>query len=302
MFEQKPIALGQSGMVQGLLLALAAATIYGFLGISFEIAAKRHYAVWDVILYKQLTGFFIGLAFTATLGLPLYSPYLVGLGLIGAVAYVVTLAAYLTASRERDIAANWTIVNLSVALPILVSVFWFKDDFTTLKAIGVVLTLTSIALIGGGRTQSAGTGHRSRWLKFISIAFLLNGVLVILFRFVPDGYAALFTVYFYGISFLIVLPYKLYRRSELLPARGLFIVSAGGAATHWSGIMLTMAALSAAGSATANAGVIIYPITNGLVIPIGVMLGVWLLNQKLVRRTAVGVAVGMAALVFLFLP
>ncbi|MDQ2949525.1 MAG: hypothetical protein M3Y27_26905 [Acidobacteriota bacterium] len=289
-------------MVRGLLFALAAATIYGFLGISLEIAAKRHYPVWDVILYKQLTGFLIGLAFTATLGLPLYSPYLFGLSLIGALAYIATLAAYLTASRERDIASNWTIVNLSVALPILVSVFWFKDAFTTLKAIGVLLTLTSIVLIGGGRSAgSADAGRQSRWLKFISIAFLLNGVLVILFRFVPEGYSALFTVYFYGISFLIVLPYKLYQGSRLVPASGLFAVSALGAATHWSGIMLTMAALTAATNANANAGVVIYPITNGLVIPIGVLLGVWLLKQKLGRRTAVGVAVGMAALVFLFL-
>jgi drug/metabolite transporter (DMT)-like permease len=290
-------------MVQGILLALAAATIYGFLGITFEVAAKRHYPVWDVILYKQLTGFLIGLGFTATLGLPLYSPYLIGLGLIGALAYVITLAAYLTASRERDIAANWTIVNLSVALPILVSVFWFKDTFTMLKAIGVLLTLTSIALIGGGASaRSAVTGRQSRWLKFISIAFLLNGVLVILFRFVPEGHSALFTVYFYGISFLIVLPYKLYQHSRLVPERRLFAISAAGAVTHWSGIMLTMAALSVAGRASANAGVIIYPITNGLVIPIGVVLGVWLLNQKLAGRTAMGVAVGMAALVFLFLP
>ena len=290
-------------MVRGILLALAAATIYGFLGISFEIAAKRHYPVWDVILYKQLTGFLIGLGFTAALGLPLYSPDLVGLGLIGAFAYVVTLAAYLTASRERDIAANWTIVNLSVALPILVSVFWFKDAFTTTKAIGVLLTLASIALIGGGGSpSSAVTGRHAHWLKFISIAFLLNGVLVILFRFVPEGYSALFTVYFYGISFLMVLPYKLYQNSRLVPGSGLFAVSAAAAATHWSGIMLTMTALSVAGRVSANAGVIIYPITNGLVIPIGVVLGVWLLHQKLAARTAAGVGLGMAALVFLFLP
>ncbi len=289
-------------MVRGILLALAAATIYGFLGISFEIAAKRRYPVWDVIVYKQLTGFLIGLGFTAAIGLPLYSPYLVGLGAIGAVAYVVTLAAYLTASRERDIAANWTIVNLSVALPILVSILWFKDEFTMLKAIGIVLTLGSIALIGGRSPNAGITGTPSRWLKFISIAFLLNGVLVILFRFVPEGYAALFTVYFYGISFLLVLPYKLYQNARLIPSGGLFAVSAAGAVTHWSGIMLTMAALSVAGRASANAGVIIYPISNGLVIPIGVVLGVWILNQKLAGRTAVGVGLGMAALVCLFIP
>ncbi len=291
-------------MTQGILLALLAATIYGFLGISFEVAAKRNYPVWDVIVYKQLTGFVIGLLCAIGMGLPLFEPRLVGLGLVGAVAYVVTLAAYLTASRERDIAANWTIVNLSVVVPILVSVFWFKDAFTMMKALGMVFTLLSIVLIGGGG-QGKGVAHRavdSKWLRFILIAFLLNGVLVILFRFVPEHLSALFTVYFYGISFLLVLPYKLARRTSLLPDRNLYFVSALGAVTHWSGIMLTMAALAVVTHVSSQAGVIVYPITNGLVIPIGVLLGAWLLKQHMHLRTALGVGMGMAALALLFLP
>jgi drug/metabolite transporter (DMT)-like permease len=290
-------------MTQGILLALLAATIYGFLGISFEIAAKRHYPVWDVIVYKQLTGFVIGLVFAIVKGLPLYEPRLIGLGLLGAVAYLVTLAAYLTASRERDIAANWTVVNLSVVVPILISIFWFKDAFTIMKALGVAFTLASIVLIGGGggRKTSAGSPP-SRWMRYISIAFLLNGVLVILFRFVPENSSALFTVYFYGISFLLMLPYKLARRTGVVPDRNLYLVSAMGAVTHWSGIMLTMAALAVVGHVSSQAGVIVYPITNGLVIPIGVLLGAWLLKQHLNLRTAVGVVMGMAALALLFLP
>jgi drug/metabolite transporter (DMT)-like permease len=290
-------------MTQGILLALLAATIYGFLGISFEVAAKRHYPVWDVILYKQLTGFVIGLVFAVAMGLPLYEPRLIGLGLLGAAAYVVTLAAYLTASRERDIAANWTIVNLSVVVPILISIFWFKDAFTLMKALGVVFTLASIVLIGGGGGRKLAADARpARWVRFISIAFLLNGVLVILFRFVPENYSALFTVYFYGISFMLVLPYKLARRTGLVPDRNLYFVSALGAVTHWSGIMLTMAALAVVGRVSSQAGVIVYPITNGLVIPIGVLLGAWLLKQHLHLRSAVGVGMGMAGLALFFLP
>src|SRR5690242_21917096 len=101
-------------MIDGILLALAAALVYGFLGISFEVAGKRRYVVWDVILYKQAAGFVIGLGVWALGTVPLWNPRLVGLGLIGAASYIAGLAAYLTASRERDIAANWTIVNLSV--------------------------------------------------------------------------------------------------------------------------------------------------------------------------------------------
>ena len=289
-------------MTEGILLALAAAVVYGFLGISFEIAGKRHYRIWDFILVKQFAGLCIGLTCTAFLHLPLLNRHLLGLGFIGGLSYVITLASYLVASREKSIAVNWTVVNLSVALPILLSVVWFGDRFTLLKGLGVALTLISIVLIGGGVEKSPLPGRTgSRWLVFISIAFLLNGVLVILFRFVPDGYGALFTVYFYGISFLLVLPYKLFRDRTLGLNKGLVGVSVLGAVTHWSGIMLTVAALSRIAKVSSQSGVIVYPITNGLVIPVGVILGIVILRQHISRRTALGVSTGVCALVCLFL-
>ena len=288
-------------MIDGILLALAAALVYGFLGISFEVAGKRRYVVWDVILYKQAVGFAIGLGVWALGTVPLWNPRLVGLGLIGAASYIAGLAAYLTASRERDIAANWTIVNLSVVIPILVSVVWFRDVFTATKAVGVVCTLLSIVAIGGGLAGAGGQGA-SRWLRAIAVAFFFNCWLVILFRFVPAGSEALFTVYFHGLSIPMLVAYKLLRDPEWRASRGLVGVSLAAAVTHWGGIMLTMLALVRVGRVSPQAGVVVYPITNGLVIPVGVILGVLLLKQTIGKRTAVGVAFGMAGLVFLFLP
>jgi len=127
-------------MVQGILLALTAAVVYGFLGVSLEVVGKRGYPIWVFNLYKKLTGFLLGLAVTLLMHLPLYLPNLLWLGLVGALSFPLTAAAYLTASRERDIAANWTILNLSVVLPIVASVWWFDDRFTWPKAIGVIFT------------------------------------------------------------------------------------------------------------------------------------------------------------------
>jgi drug/metabolite transporter (DMT)-like permease len=288
-------------MIVGILLAFSAAVVYGFLGVSFEIAGKRQYKVWDVILVKQFAGFCIGFACTALLRIPFLEWRLLKLGLIGAIAYVVTLAAYLVASREKTLATNWTIVNLSVVVPILLSVVWFGDAFTPMKALGAVFTIVSIVLIGTASKQASNQKKTSsRWLACITLAFLLNGVLVILFRFVPPGEGTVFTMYFYGISFLLVAPYKLWVDRTWHPARGLIAISVAGAAAHWSGIMLTIAALARITKVSRETGVIVYPITNGLVIPIGVILGLVLLKQHLNRRTGIGVAVGVVALVCLF--
>jgi drug/metabolite transporter (DMT)-like permease len=289
-------------MIEGILLALSAAVVYGFLGVAFEVAGKRNYKIWDVILVKQFTGFLIGLMCSIALRVPFLDLRLLKIGFIGALAYVVTLAAYLVASREKTIATNWTIVNLSVVVPILLSVLWFGDAFTLMKALGGVLTVASIIIIGGASSSIPNQKKTSyRWVAFITLAFLLNGVLVILFRFVPPGEATSFTMYFYGISAMLVAPYKLLVDRTWSPPNGLVGISVAAAATHWSGIMLTIAALARVGQVSKQTGVIVYPITNGLVIPIGVMLGVFLLKQHLNRRTGIGIAVGVLALVCLFI-
>ena len=283
-------------------MALLAALVFGFLGISFEVAGKRRYSVWDVILVKQLAGFAIGLAVAPFVGGLAFSLNLAVLGLIGAVSYIACLGAYLIASRERDIAANWTVMNLSVVLPVLISVVWFHDILTPTKCVGVALTLSSILAIGGGFRGVGGSGGVSRWAAAIGIAFFFNAWMPVLFRFVPAGSEVLFTVYFHGISIPILAVYKLLREPSWRFPDGLTSVSLAAAVTHWGGIMLTMLALVQVGRVSSQAGVIVYPITNGLVIPIGVLLGVLMLRQQIQQRTVIGVLCGMVGLVFLFLP
>lgn len=288
-------------MSVGILLAVAAALVYGLLGITFEIAAKRGYGVLQVMLWKQLTGFLLGgTLFVAQGGRQVWDPGLFSLGLIGAASYTVTLAAYLSASRERDIAANWTVLNLSVALPILVSVLWFGDAFSWSKVLGIAATLASIAIIGG--LSLAGGQTASRWRFWIGVAFFFNGWLPVLFRFVPEGREVLFTVYFYGLSVPLIAAVQSWRQQGWRPGAAMLAVSAAGAASHWAGILFTMLALQRMGRETTQAGVVVYPITNGLVIPVGVILGALLLGQKIGRRSSMGVALGMAGLLFLSLP
>jgi drug/metabolite transporter (DMT)-like permease len=288
-------------MTEGLLFAVAAACVYGLLGVTFEIAAKRGYPVWEVMFWKQLTGFAIGASLIAVQGGKMgWDPILFRLGLAGAITYVLTLAAYLAASKERDIAANWTVLNLSVVLPILASVVWFGDAFDERKAIGIAATLASIVVIGGFVTPEGGSAGRWRWL--IAFAFFFNAWLPILIRFVPPGREVLFTVYFYGLSVPMIAAMHAARGGKWRPKAGLLAVSAGSAATHWSGIVLTSLALQKVSQAGAHAGVTVYPITNGLVIPIGVAMGALLLRQRVSGRSATGVALGVAALLFLSWP
>jgi drug/metabolite transporter (DMT)-like permease len=289
-------------MAEGIVLSLLAAGVYSVLGITFESAGKRRYKVWDVIFYKQLVGFGICLLAMAFLPGSGFRSSLLLLGFLAAVAYILTLAAYLFATRERDIATNWTIVNLSVILPILVSLFWFKDPFSLTKAIGLILTLASIVLIGGGiQAVTRGMGT-SRWRIYIIIAFFLNGGVVAILRFVPPGSSILFNTYFHGFSLFLLLPFMFGKWTHGKPSSALLAISTAAAVTHLAGIMFTIAALALISRVSSQAGLVVFPITNGLVIPLGVVLGAIVLKQKIRGRIWMGVALGSVAMVFLSLP
>lgn len=301
----RPSAPGAGGfahppyMIIGVALALLASLIYGFLGVTFEAAGKRGYEPWTFIFWKQLCGTLMIFAVVLAMGGPLWRRDVLLLAAIGAVSYVLTCLCYLIASRERDIAANWTIVNLSVLGPLAVSILWFGDKFTATKMTGALLTIAAILLIGG-KTKFGNAS--SRWLSFILGAFFLNGVLSTLFRWVPEGLSFLFVAYFYALSCLLALPFKFRTTTAITPTQGLVAWSAAGAFSHCAGMLLTIAALSAVGKVSQQAGVIVYPITNGFVIPLGVILGAIILRQKISGRSQLGVAVGMAGLLLLSLP
>ena len=105
--------------------------------------------------------------------------------------------------------------------------------------------------------------------------------------------------YFCGLSALITLLYKLVSRDNWKRPGGIFCVAALGAATHWSGIMLTILALIAVAKVSAKAGVVVYPITNGLPIAMGVIIGRVVLKQKVTSRAAWGIVCGSSAMVLL---
>jgi drug/metabolite transporter (DMT)-like permease len=284
-------------MTKGIMLALLAATLYGFLGVAFELAAKREYPNWDFMMYKQLCGTILGLAMALALRGPFTEPRILVLALVGAVFYLATLWAYLTASRERDIAANWTILNLSVAVPVCLSVFQFHDKFSFSKAAGFGFTVLAIVLISGVGAKKV--DFTRRWVRWIAVAFLLNGWFVILLRFVPEKLSALFTFYFYGLSALMTLLYKVIVGETFSRQKGIYWVAALGAVTHWSGIMLTIVALYLVGQVSAQAGLIVYPITNGLPIVMGIVIGSVVLRQMITTREKWGIACGVVAMALL---
>lgn len=286
-------------MLKGLLLSAVATIASGFLGVIYEITGKKRYNIFEFMIYIQGFGLLFGLALTLVLRLPLLDRRLFLLACIGSVTYLITLAAYLMAARERDIGANWSILHLSVAVPVVFSIVYFHDRFTMMKGVGLTLVAVAVVVIGAGSKKRLAEKLSLGWAMYITLAFLMNGWAAVIFRFVPRGSAALFTLYFYGLTFLAVLSRKLFVREW--PPAGLMLAGLGGAAAQWTGTVMTIMALDLTARASRQAGLIVYPIANGLGTPLGVLLGALLLRQRISGRAWTGIACGLVALLCLTL-
>lgn len=286
-------------MLMGLLLAGIATLASGFLGVVYEMTGKRRYNIFEFMIYIQGFGLVFGLGLTLALRLPLLDQRIFYLACIGSITYLITLTAYLKAARERDIGANWSILHLSIAVPVIFSLVYFHDRFTTLKGIGLALVAISVVVIGGRGKKSLHEKLSLSWALFIFIAFMMNGWASVIFRFVPKRSAPLFTLYFYGITFVVVLTRKLFVRGW--PSSGLMLAGLGGAAAQWLGVMMTILSLDIVSKVNPQAGLIVYPIANGLGTPVGVLLGAMMLHQQISSRAWSGIACGVAALLCLTL-
>jgi uncharacterized membrane protein len=232
-------------MVKGLLIAAVATIASGFLGVIYEITGKKRYNIFEFMIYIQGFGLLFGLALTVALHLPLLDRRLFFLACVGSVTYLITLGAYLMATRERDIGANWSILHLSVAVPVVFSIVYFHDRFTTMKGIGLALVVVAVVVIGGGSKKRSAEKLSLSWAMYITVAFLMNGWAAVIFRFVPKKSAPLFTLYFYGLTFFAVLSRKLFVRGW--PTPGLMLAGLGGAAAQWTGVVMTIIALGRRG-------------------------------------------------------
>jgi len=286
-------------MLKGLLIAALATLASGCLGVIYEITGKKRYNIFEFMIYIQGFGLLFGLALTLALRVPLIDRRLFLLAGISSVTYLATLAAYLMAARVRDIGANWSILHLSTVVPVVFSIAYFHDRFTAIKGIGLALVAVAVVVIGGGSRKRLADKLTLSWAMYITIAFLMNGWAAVIFRFVPKESAALFTLYFYGLTFLAVLVRKIFVRGW--PASGLILAGLGGAAAQWTGVVMTILALDIIAKVNSQAGLIVYPIANGLGTPVGVLLGALLLHQHVSRRAWAGIGCGLVALLCLTL-
>lgn len=288
-----------------LLLSLAA---FGTLGIFHKIAdhpdcRPKMTALllffWGAVFSAIYTGVFdeIGIQFPARV-------VMIG-GCTGAVA-ALSLFVFQTALRYGKISTSWLIINLTSAVPVVVSIVLFNEKLNSSKSIGIVLAFAAIVMLWLDKrqdlkkmdeTQSATSRViKSKWFPLMMLTFIGQGLAStgskVLVEAHQSNYVWQFLTVLYFSGFITMLLLSIFR--EAWPNK------------REVSTAVVMAACSVIGNSAITTalktvkGSIAYPINNGSLV-IVVLAGVFFFRETIYPVGIVGILLGLGAIVILVL-
>ena len=208
---------------------------------------------------------------------------------------------YMQAFSNRSMALSAIINNFSMLIPTAVSVILFDEMFGALSIIGATLALVSLFLNTSKGSDEASENHsRVKWIIYISMAFVCNGLISVdqkLYTKLTDSFnvyqfvaAAYITAAVLSWMFFAVVRHK---EGDFSPNKTLTVGAFG------AGIILGVFQCLNTYAASVINGSVLYPVYN---CGVSIMLAaedVLIFKERLSRKQAVGIAVGIASIVFL---
>jgi drug/metabolite transporter (DMT)-like permease len=211
------------------------------------------------------------------------------IGSVGGTFSGLAIFAFQTGLKFGKISTSWLVINLSMSIPILLSIFLFHERVNWIKCVGIVLVLTAIALMWRDKKLdldriNPAASIKSKWLPLMILAFLANGLAAASQKVLVErgfgSYTWQFYTVLYAAGFLLMLLLSVLR--ERMPNRremGTAFVM--GACSVTGNVALTLAL------ARAVPGSVAFPIGNGGSLTLVVLAGVLFFKDRPVTAAPV---------------
>lgn len=292
-------------MNTGIAFCLLGTLSFGLLGCASKGAERRNCQTAAFIVMVYVWATIVMLIRTAGIPSPLSLPLkgvavAIACGACSAIAFY----AFQFSIGFGKVAVGWLMMNVSAAIPAIVSLFVYDEKLTRLKIFAFVLAAVSLYFIFRGRraempaeTSSLSGGQQTKWLLLMLVILATNGM---------SAYG-LKVIAAWGLPETAKFPYLTVWYAAGLATIGIPAlfqhIRVTGREALWGGII---AALSLGGQiAMAVAlkmnvpGYIVFPISMGGSVLIVTLGGRFLFGERLGTATTVGVSLGLAAIVLL---
>ncbi|MFZ5517267.1 MAG: hypothetical protein ACOY90_11550 [Candidatus Zhuqueibacterota bacterium] len=278
-----------------ILYAIAAGVLFALMGLGYKIAEQHKCRPVVFSFVFSLTGGIISLITSFYEVTHWDDPRLWAQGIVMGVLLVIALLLILEANRIGPASVSWTILNLSLLVPILISPLFFHDQVLLVDPFIVLFFVIMLLLFAHGM-RVADTGlHRAnrRFLLLLIIVFMSNGLFItgnklkyVLFG--NDNTAGLATIA-YAVTAIIVLIIAL--KNKLRP-----MVS-----TNEVKIGILVGIFSSSGTiffikAMSLPATVVFPLTQGISLLGGVVLTAWIYKERLNKLMILGFGIGFLVL------
>jgi len=230
------------------------------------------------------------------------------IGALGGAFSGLALLLFQTGLRYGKISTSWLIINLSMSVPISLSIFLFGEKPNVAKGLGVVLVFAAILMMwwdkkidlesSGTDLAEAGSANKSRWLPLMLLAFFCNGLGASSQKLLVEAGAGDYTWQFY-----VALYWSGFMLMSLLSFRHEGWPNGRELATG-----MVMAVSSVAGNVALTLalayhvpGSIAFPVGNGGSLTLVVLAGVLFFHEKVHRVGIAGIVCGIGAILVLLL-
>ncbi len=292
-------------MNSGILICFLGTLSFGLLGCASKAAERRNCQASALVVMVFAWATLVMLTRSAGLPSPLSLPLkaaavAVACGMCAAIAYY----AFQFSIGFGKVSVAWLMMNISSAIPAVVSVFVYGEKLTRLKVLALGLVLVALYLIFRGRraeTQAEASPlpgeKQAKWFLLMLVILLTNGMSsyglkVIAAWGLPETAKFPYLTVWYAAGLAVIGVPLLFQRVRITVRE-----------LGWSGII---AALSLGGQlAMAVAlklnvpGHVVLPIAIGGSVFIVILGGRFLFGERLNRLTTGGVSFGLAAIVLL---
>jgi len=217
------------------------------------------------------------------------------IGALCGTAYFVSYFFLINAVESSGISITWSVVQLSVLVPILFSIFYWKEQPGSYQIGGIMSVCVSLPLLSIKPDGKANNGLIGRASPMIIALFLVTGGIGLASKAFseigPSEQRPMYLLFLFGTTAIISTFVAVARKSRLrltdIPF-GVILGVCNLLAGHF--LLLSLARLP---------GMLVFPIVGSMSIVLTVLAGVAIWREKLRSYTIMGIAVAVIAVVLI---
>lgn len=264
-------------------------------GFSYKIAFRKNCSVLGVITVAYGMAFILVLLWelvTLSFSFNLLSAIIGTIAGIG--SFIATISYFAVIRSGARLGVTWTIMSLSMIVPISLSIFLWKEIPGLFQSLGLLSAITGIYLLGS-RTKTGNARLTGKQWGLISAAFFLNGGASVAYKLIPvlglEKFKLTYLSFIWGGAFILALGRSWMRKG--LPNLKEIKVGVGmGIAGVGSTFFLLLALENLTGTLAFPLGA-----CGNILFVVFITYLVW--QEKVDRKEFIGLSLALLAIVFI---